>query len=89
MTALVVTLMLCAGGPPAASAEPPAKARPTIVRVDDSGGFDWADAGVGAAAGVALSMLGGGLVLLVSARRPYVIHEGAGRVKADVTGPGW
>ena len=72
MTALAVTLMLGAGGPPAASAEQPAKARPTIVRVDDSGGFDWADAGVGAAGGVALSMLGVGLVLLVSARRPSV-----------------
>jgi sugar lactone lactonase YvrE len=72
MTALAVTLMLSASGPPAASAEQPAKARPTIVRVDDSGGFDWADAGVGAAGGVALSMLGVGLVLLVSARRPSV-----------------
>ena len=44
------------------------RARATVVRVSDDGGFDWADAGIGAAGGVALSMLGVGLVLLVSAR---------------------
>jgi hypothetical protein len=46
---------------------PPAGAR--IVRVDDRSGFDWADAGIGAAGGVALSVLGVGLVLLASERR--------------------
>jgi hypothetical protein len=43
---------------------------PTIVRVttpDD--GFDWRDAGIGAAGGFALSMIGMGGALVVSARR--------------------
>jgi hypothetical protein len=36
-----------------------------IVRVDAPGGFDWGDAGIGAAAGLGLSMLaiGGGLLI--------------------------
>ncbi len=44
---------------------------PTIVRVTASGGgFDWADAAIGAGAGVAISalLLGGGIA--VSQRRP-------------------
>lgn len=43
---------------------------PTIVRVSaPSGGFDWGDAGIGAAGGFALSMLGLGGALAVSQRR--------------------
>lgn len=46
------------------------RARATIVRVvDDRSGFDWADAGIGAAGGFALSVLGVGVVLLVSEHR--------------------
>jgi len=41
----------------------------TIVRVTTPGGFDWGDAGIGAAAGIAVSMLALGLALLVSQRR--------------------
>jgi hypothetical protein len=41
----------------------------TIVRVSDRGGFDWADAGIGAVGGFALSVLGASLALLVSERR--------------------
>jgi hypothetical protein len=43
---------------------------PTIVRLTTGGGFNWGDAGIGAAAGVALAtlVLGGGL-LTVSQRR--------------------
>jgi hypothetical protein len=69
-TALAVTLALAAIGAPVAFGEPHSQApgRPTIVRVDDRGGFDWADAGIGAAGGFALSVLAVGLVLLVSAR---------------------
>jgi hypothetical protein len=48
---------------------PTALAATTIVRVDDCGGFSWADAAIGAAAGFALSVLALGLVLLVSERR--------------------
>lgn len=43
---------------------------PSIVRVSPSGGsFDWGDAGVGAAGGFALSMLGIGGLLARSQRR--------------------
>ena len=41
----------------------------TIVRVRDRGGFHWADAGVGAAAGVALSVLAVALTLLAREHR--------------------
>jgi hypothetical protein len=78
---LITALALGALGPPAAFGAPHAstvtpvsgkqasQGGATIVRVDDRGGFDWADAGVGAAGGVALSALGAGLVLLVSEHR--------------------
>ena len=43
---------------------------PTIVRVTSgNGGFDWGDAGIGAAGGLALSMLAVGGGLLVTERR--------------------
>jgi hypothetical protein len=69
-TALALILALGPTGAPVAFADPNSKApeRPTIVRVDDRSGFDWADAGIGAAGGFALSVLAVGLVLLVSAR---------------------
>jgi hypothetical protein len=51
---------------PAPGGQHPPRAGTTIVRVSDPGGFDWADAGVGAAGGVALSALGAGLALLIS-----------------------
>jgi hypothetical protein len=42
----------------------------TIVRVTaPAGGFDWADAGIGAAAGIALSLVGVGAALAASGRR--------------------
>jgi hypothetical protein len=75
-TTLALTLALGAIAPTAASARfdlnsPPAKTtqspQPTaqIVRVPAPGGFDWGDAGIGAAGGLGLSMLavGGGLVI--------------------------
>jgi hypothetical protein len=47
-----------------------ASVAPTIVRLSPaSGGFDWGDAGVGAAGGFALSMLGIGGVLATTQRR--------------------
>src|SRR5438445_1457690 len=45
-------------GKPVSDRTPP----PVIVRVRD-GGFDWADAGVGAAAGLATALLGVGVAL--------------------------
>jgi hypothetical protein len=70
-TTLAVTLALGAIGAPVAAGDPQAdaRARPTIVHVNDRSGFDWADAGVGAAGGFALSVLGGGLALLISEHR--------------------
>jgi hypothetical protein len=46
-------------------------APPTILRINSpGGGFDWGDAGIGAAGGVALAMVGVGGALVVSQRRP-------------------
>ena len=68
--------LIAIGAPPAsAGPRPPSseqasrKAGATIVRIEDRGGFDWADAGIGAAGGVALSALSAGLALLISERR--------------------
>lgn len=52
-------------GPPASSETPT-----TIVQVPAASGFDWGDAGIGAAGAVALAMLGVGGVLVISHRRP-------------------
>ena len=77
-TALSLALALCAIGTPVAlggSHAPGARAMDspragaTVVRVSERDAFDWADAGIGVAGGVALSILGAGLVLLVSDRR--------------------
>jgi hypothetical protein len=46
-------------------------AKLAVVRVETpASGFDWGDAGIGAAGGVALAMLGLGGALTVSHRRP-------------------
>ena len=56
-------------GSPALS-QTSAASTPTIVRISSpAGGFDWGDAGIGAAGGFALSMLGIGSALVVSQRR--------------------
>jgi hypothetical protein len=47
-----------------------ATAPPAVVRLQaPAGGFDWGDAGIGAAGGIALSMLGLGAALVVSQNR--------------------
>ena len=44
--------------------------QPTVVRVSaPANGFDWADAGIGAAGGVALTMIGVGGALVAAGRR--------------------
>jgi hypothetical protein len=49
----------------------PAPAAATIVRVTvPHPGFDWTDAGIGAAGGFAISMVGVGAALIVSGHRP-------------------
>ena len=50
-----------------ATAPPPSQ--PTIVRVSAPAGFEWGDAGIGAAGGIALSMIGLGGALAVSQHR--------------------
>ena len=55
---------------PSHVSQPAPASTPTIVRMSSgNGGFDWGDAGIGAAGGFALSMLGLGSVLAVSQRR--------------------
>jgi hypothetical protein len=76
-TALALTLAAIA--PAAASARPvgpdtspftATRAPATqIVHVSAPSGFDWGDAGIGAAGGLALSILGLGAVLTVTQRR--------------------
>ena len=58
-----------AGPRPRASEQASQRAGATIVRVEDRGGFDWADAGIGAAGGVAISALSAGLAILNSEKR--------------------
>ena len=81
--AVTVALALAAGAPAALAKQlyGPAwrpnqekqinvSALPTIVRPSSPGSsFDWGDAGIGAAGGFALSMIGIGGALVVSARR--------------------
>jgi hypothetical protein len=43
---------------------------PVVVRLTERSGFDWGDAGIGAAGGTALALLGVGGALLISERRP-------------------
>ena len=55
---------------PNADQQTPARTRVTIVRGSTpSSGFDWGDAGIGAAGGFALSMLALGLALVLSQHR--------------------
>ncbi len=81
-TTLALALALGAIAPASASARfelnPPAPTGTTspqpaveIVRVSAPGGFDWGDAGIGAAGGLGLTMLaaGGGLVIAGPRRR--------------------
>lgn len=78
-TSALLVLSLAAAGAPAASARParaegPVAAKPApavVVRVTSpSTGFDWGDAGIGAAGGIALAMVGLGGALAVSQNRP-------------------
>jgi hypothetical protein len=49
---------------------PPNDPPPAVVRISSpGGGFDWGDAGIGAAGGFALSIIGIGGALVVSQRR--------------------
>lgn len=83
-TAAVLLSLAAAGAPtamarpdfaPAAKVAPPTlstqSAPPPVVRIETpQSGFDWGDAGIGAAGGLALAMLGVGGGLVISHHRP-------------------
>jgi hypothetical protein len=76
---LALAMALCAVAPAAASARldlnPPARTTATsrpavqVIRVSAPGGFDWADAGIGAGVALGLSMLATGAGLVITDRR--------------------
>ena len=75
-TAAAVALALSAITPAAATARPidsggatTTQATPIVRVIAPQTGFDWADAGIGAAGGLALSMLGIGGALVISSQR--------------------
>ena len=80
-TGAALALALAAITPAAAAAKPigpdssngtaTSQTPPTqIIRVTTPTGFDWADAGIGAAGGLAITMLGlGGALVITSQRR--------------------
>jgi hypothetical protein len=88
-TTAAIALALSAIAAPAASAKipppdpgyEPGTTGPTIVRVNapSGSGFDWGDAGIGAAGGLALAMLGVGGGLAIAQRRERRSGESAGR----------
>jgi hypothetical protein len=54
----------------------PGSAPQAVVRIQTPpNGFDWADAGIGAAGGLALAMIGVGGALAVSQRRPRASRQ--------------
>src|SRR2546423_7656088 len=74
-TALAVALATGAVAPAGASAmlpapDPPPPHHRTIVLVRADSGFDWGDAGIGAAGALGLSMLAAGGIIVVTRRRP-------------------
>jgi hypothetical protein len=50
---------------------------PVVVQLTTTCGFDWADAGIGAAGATALGLLGAGGALVISERRPQPTRRGA------------
>ena len=59
---LGVALLLLALAPTAAPAAGESGGQPVVIQVSDDG-FHWRDAGLGAAAGIAVVLMGAGLVL--------------------------
>ena len=68
ITPAAATARLIPGDPPQSSSSP---ATPIVRVIAPHGGFDWGDAGIGAAGGFALSMLGLGGALTLSQRRSH------------------
>ena len=55
----------------------PSQATPIVRVIAPQNGFDWGDAGIGAAGGLALSMLGVGAALAISQRRTRDLNSPA------------
>jgi hypothetical protein len=72
--ALVLTAALALPAGARADAGRPSHETPIVVRVDEHG-FGWADAAVGAVAGVGATLVTVGGVALVHLRRPEPVHE--------------
>jgi hypothetical protein len=78
-TATALALALAATVPAAASAKPigadptpfTAQTTPIVQVTVPASGFDWGDAGIGAAGGLAITLLGVGGALVVSQRRTH------------------
>jgi hypothetical protein len=74
MTTAATTIALGAIAAPAATAgsrDSNSGGRPAIVHIDSHGGFDWLDAGIGAAGGIALAIVGVGGSLVISHHRSH------------------
>ena len=67
LSATACTLALLLGAPAAAAQEERPARSPVIVEVSDDG-FDWADAAIGAAAAIGVTLAGAGATLV--ARKP-------------------
>jgi hypothetical protein len=85
-TAAALALALATIGPAAASARPidgnplhttttRSQTTPIVRVIAPQNGFDWGDAGIGAAGGLALSMLGLGGALVISSQRRASRHN--------------
>jgi|tagenome__1003787_1003787.scaffolds.fasta_scaffold20802644_2 hypothetical protein len=76
---VAAALALCATAPAAASAKlpppdpPPSNHPVVVVQTSPRSGFDWGDAGIGAAGGVGLAMLAAGGLVVVQ-RRGRLTH---------------
>ena len=80
LRALTLTAVLLTLTPSIAGARPPGPdpqpftnpgPAPTIVHVTTPSGFDWGDAGIGAAAGLAIALVAVGCTLAASRRRHH------------------
>ena len=69
LVAVLVVSAIAAQAGSGGAERPPGPQQPVVVKVSD-GGFHWLDAGLGAGAGIAASLVVLGLVLTVRQSRP-------------------
>jgi hypothetical protein len=71
-TTAITALALALTGLPAPDASATAsRLQVRIVHISGRGGMDWGDAGIGAAAGAGITLLGLGGALVISQRHPH------------------